>query len=276
MSRRRPRRSRSRRGAGWQVAVGVTLIAVVLLVLFGGFVTFVNVRHNRLELDAGTYCPKSGPVALTVVLIDATDPFNIVQRTDLLNRIARVVRAVPRFGLLEIYTVTSIEASPPEPIFRKCNPGRAAEISRLVENPRLAERNWQTGFKKPLERVLSGVLKANVAESSPILESIQWVSVNSLAVPGRSRIPRHLIVISDLLQHTNRLSLYRSPVDFREFAKTRYYDRVRASLDGVAVELFVVRRNSRIPIRKQDLLQFWVDYFDAQGVASLRIVSIAG
>lgn len=255
---------------------GIVLLGAVLIVLAFGFYTLIVTRESHVALDSETYCPKAGPVAVTAVIIDTTDAFNLVQRTDLTNEIEKLIAAVPRFGALEIYAVGPVEEEPPQPVFRKCNPGRAGEISELTGNPVMVERDWRQGFRKPLEDVLARMLAPAGADSSPILESIQWVTINSLTAPGRSEISRRLVVVSDLLQHTAGISFYRAAVDFATFAKTPYYRRVRAPLEGVAIDLLIIRRNTRAGVQGPALLRFWTNYFDAQGARSLRIVDLAG
>lgn len=273
---RRPRRSSGRRGPAWQMVGGITLLSAVLLTLAFGYYLLIVTRQSHVELDRETYCPTDGPQSVTAVLIDMTDPINAVQRTDLMNEIEKLVDEVRRFGGLEIYSVGPIEEKPPRPIFRKCNPGRADEISEFFANPRMVERDWREGFRKPLEETLERTLKPAEADNSPILESIQWVTINALTPPGRTEIPRRLVVVSDMLQHTASLSFYRGIPDFDTFESSPYYQRVRAPLEEVAVDLFFVCRDTRTPIQQPALLRFWTDYFDFQGVRSLRVVQIVG
>ena len=276
MPRRRPRRSRGQSGSAWQVAGGLALMAGVLAAIVGGVLLFLETREEHVALDPETYCPQAGPHALTAIIIDTTDALNLVQRTDLTNEIERLVGTIPRFGALEIYAVGSVENDPPQPVFSRCNPGRADEISELTGNPRLVERKWREGFRQPLEKVLAGMLAPGEADSSPIMESIQWVAVNALTAPGRDSIPLRLVLVTDLLQHTRSFSLYRGVQPFQSFSQTPYYLRVRAPLEGVAVDVLIVRRQTRARIDRPSLVRFWVDYFDAQGANGLRIVDLAG
>jgi hypothetical protein len=258
------------------MAGGIILLCVVGLALAYGFYLLIVTRASHAVLDPATYCPPEGPQALTAVIIDTTDGLNLVQRTDLVNEIENLIAAIPRFGGLDIYTVHPVEEQPPQPVFHKCNPGRAAEISEWTGNPNMVERNWREGFRQPLESVLADTLSAAEADSSPILESIQWVTINALTAPGRFELPRRLVVVSDLLQHTSGLSHYRGAEEFEKFAQTPYYRRIRAPLEGVTVDLLMVRRDTRAAVQGPALIRFWTDYFDAQGARALRIVDLAG
>jgi hypothetical protein len=258
------------------MAGGIILVSAVVLTLAYGFYLLAKTRTSHVALDPVSYCPKEGPQAITAVIIDTTDGLNLVQRTDLMNEIENLIAAIPRFGGLDIYTVGPIEEEPPQPVFHKCNPGRAAEISEWTGNPTMVERDWREGFREPLEKVLADMLSAAEADSSPILESIQWVTINALTAPRRSELPRRLVVVSDLLQHTSGLSHYRGAEEFEKFAETPYYRRIRAPLEGVSVDLLKVRRDTRTDVQGPALIRFWTDYFDAQRARSLRIVDLAG
>ena len=251
-------------------------MAGVLLALGFGAYKFVETRRSHVALDPGTYCPEEGPRSVTAIIIDATDSLTLVQRTDLANQIERRIAEVPRFGVLEIYAVSPVEDEPPQPIFRKCNPGRGGEVSSLTANPAMVERDWREGFQGPLEAVLGRMLSPGEADTSPILDSIQWVAVNSLAPPDRSGLARRLVLVSDLLQHSSELSFYGGVVDFAAFKDTPYYRKARAPLQGVAVDVLMVRRITRRGVQGQKLNRFWKEYFDAQGAMSLRIVNLSG
>ncbi len=276
MTRRRSRRRSARRQGVALIVTGTLLIVAVLAALGGGFYLLIEARRTHVALDPETYCPKNGARAVTAVLIDTTDPLDLVQRTDLDNQLAAVVADVPRFGLLELYTVARLEDEQPKPLFHKCNPGNADEVSGLIENPRRVRMIFEQGFRQPLERVLGAMLDTASADRSPILESIQWIAVNSLSRPEQSSLPRRLVLISDLLQHTAGFSLYRSRPDFAAFARGRYYRRIQAPLQGVDVDLIMVRRETRKNRQGSALIRFWRDYFDAQGVRRLRLVRLAG
>lgn len=276
MQRRRSRRTKNRRNSLWPLIGGAVLVVVVLIVLALGFYTLHVTRESHVVLDPETYCPKAGPATVTAVIIDTTDSFNLVQRTDLINQIEQLIGAIPRYGALEIYAVGPIEDKQPQPVFRKCNPGRAEDISELTGNPIMVERDWRDGFREPLEDVLVKILAPSEADRSPIMESIQWVTINALTVPGRSEVSRRLVVVSDLLQNTAGVSFYHNLVDFKTFSKTPYYRRVSAPIEGIAIDLLVIQRDSRTGIQNPKFLQFWVDFFDAQGASSLRVVNLAG
>lgn len=275
--RRRRIRGKPRRGSGWLLAGGIILGVTVVFALSYGFYLLIATRQTHVELDAASNCPKDGPSSITVLVIDTTDPLNLIQRTDLLNEVESVLATIPRFGAFEMYAVGPVEEEPPRPLFSRCNPGRASEISPLTGNPSMVEQQWREGFRAPLDKVLSQMLANAQANSSPILESIQWVAINALTLPTRPNISRRIVLVSDMLQHTSGLSHYReAAMSFDAFSKTPYFLRVRAPLNDVAVDLLMVNRAAVSPAHKPKIINFWTDYFDAQGASRLRIVDLSG
>jgi len=274
VARRRRRQTRSAENS--QLILGAVLIGFVCLALAYGFYFFVGARKSYVELDPQTYCPKNGPASVTALLIDTTDQLNLVQRTDLINEIEKLIQNIPRYGALDIFAVRPTEKQPTEPVFQRCNPGHADEISGWTSNPTMVERDWREGFRKPLDQLFEQMLAPGEANQSPILESIQWLAVNTLGTPTASGLPRSLIVVSDLLQHTSGLSHYRGVASFSAFKKTPYYKQIKAPLEGVTAHLLIVRRNTKKNVQGKALIEFWTAYFDAQGVRKLRLVDLAG
>ena len=57
-------------------------------------------------IDKQTYCPKSGPTSVTVVLIDRTDGINETQAAALRNFFDRWRDEVPVHGAFRVYDVS--------------------------------------------------------------------------------------------------------------------------------------------------------------------------
>ena len=277
MRSRRHRYRKHRRDPIWKLVLAIILIGMVLIVFIGGFIWYLT-EKNKPKLDKDTYCLETGPTAMMVVIIDTSDSLNLIQRTDLMNEMEKLIDTVPRNGLLEIYAVRTLQEQqvPPQPVFSRCNPGELKEISQWTDNPKLVERRWREGFREPLNSVLEQMLVPNPADYSPIMESIQWVAINSLTVLGRSPITKDLIIVSDFLHNTTEFSHYQGNVDFDSFKNSSYFRKVKAPMDNVRVDLMIVRRETRSGIQSTALLQFWNDYFEYQGVERLRFVKLAG
>ena len=123
-----------------------------------------------------------------------------------------------------------------------CNPGDPDRANPLIANPDLIRRQGETRFRKPLNDLFRTLLNQDPAPTSPLMENIQATSVAKLARRTYAEIPKRLILISDLMQHSDHLSLYRQPLDYDIFIRTPGADALRTSLRDVRVEIFFVQR----------------------------------
>jgi hypothetical protein len=83
---RRPSSRRSSR-RGRDIRLGVPLIALAIVLLGGLIGAYAFLAHSRVDLDAETGCPLTGPSAVTAILFDRTDPINDKQRLFLQNKL---------------------------------------------------------------------------------------------------------------------------------------------------------------------------------------------
>src|SRR5262249_11737328 len=145
--------------------------------------------------------------------------------------------------------------------------------SSLTANPTRAKQVWDLRFSQPLKATFAALLQPHDEPSSPILESIQSVSVTAFDVIG-ANIPRHLVIASDMLQNTGEFSQYQDRRTFAEVRATPYYSRVRASLRGVSVQILYVRRFQQASIQGAPHIEFWQEYFADSGATLESVVSI--
>jgi hypothetical protein len=275
-SRRRNRRRGQRHRDRYSVALGFILFFLVAAVSSAGGYWYWKARQAYVALDGVTLCPVDGPRAITVFLLDRTDPINAIQKEDLRNQIEAIVMDIPRYGKLEFYTVEPIEGRPLRPRYAMCNPGRGEEIDPTIANPRRVEEMWRSGYRVPLEEALDDIIEFGSASSSPIMESIQSVAVTEFGPGKRSDATLRLVLASDLLQHTRGYSHYRGIEDFERFRASPYYRKVRADLRGVEIELLYLQRDKQIELGARKHVTFWEDYFADQGALPARLHSVKG
>src|ERR1700730_4641015 len=106
---------------GWILLVGVGGIVVVV------FWLYFRVESARPNFDHLTNCPTDGPRSLTVVLLDATDSLDVIQRTDILEHLEEIEDKIQRYGELELFTVVPAGDHLLNAKFAACNPGHGAE-----------------------------------------------------------------------------------------------------------------------------------------------------
>ncbi len=247
-----------------KVAGAALIICVVAT--FGGFYLY-QYLNPKPKIDIATNCPIAGPVSYTAVIIDTTDSINAIQKMAIENEFAQIRAQVPKFGALAIYAA-GFEGEVSKPEFSLCNPGDASEMDWLSEGKILVEKRWKEGFQQPLDKVLQKMLSATAARKTPLLEAIQSVSVQSfgpLRASGKNPSPKKLIIFSDMLQHSEHLSLYNKVPTAQKFVKTEAYRRIRSDLHDVEVGIFFIRRQTKKGIQGSELLRFWEELIGWQG-----------
>lgn len=259
-----------------QSSTGATIKIVAILAAFlliGVFV--VRAMLAQKELDPETLCP---PVAenLTVLVVDVTDPLNLPQRQDFLNQLDRLSRSIPQYGKLVIYKVDPISDRLLEPVITKCNPGTAQDVSDIDGNPGMTQKKWEDEFEEPLKRAFSQVIVENAADRSPILESIQSISLTEVPAFQEEQKPIRLIVASDLLQNTDKVSFYGGLPAAAPFLESQEFRGVATDLRGVDVELWMLQRSDSASTQPRALINLWDQIISEQGATVSRVYNVSG
>jgi hypothetical protein len=113
-------------------------------------------------------------------------------------------------------------------------------------------------------------------KTSPIFEAIQATALRTFGKPEYDGLPKHLVIVSDLMQNLpGGLSMYREVPAFEKFKNTSYFSRIRGELKGVSVIIvYLVRSNA--PKQSPDHLGFWRDYFRFQGATIESVDRVFG
>jgi hypothetical protein len=247
--------SRGKRRGGLLVAaaIGVLLLGIAA---GAGVVIYRFVAVPADGQEEASLCPKSGPKGHVVLVVDKSDPLTFTQQKDfeVLFRDV-VVSSVPKGHLLSVYALGDDFKSTAEPLIELCNPGDGSDASKLDANPDMLRQTFDEKYAKPLLAVREQLVTDVPGKASPILEMIQLAGItgfNRRAVAG----PRRLIVVSDFIQNTPELSMYKSGVpEYETFHATAYGKKVSADLHDVKVELRMLL--NRPQLQTERLLKFW-------------------
>jgi hypothetical protein len=242
-------------GEGARTALGIAL-ATAALAAFAALGWLLIERAGAPGLDAASLCPEDGPAAHLAILVDMTDPVSATQLAAARDRLARLIDAAPTATRVSLGTVGPAA----EPLRSLCKP--EAEVSALTANPRLAAERYATEFAAPVDATLDRLLAVPTADSSPILEAMARFLV---AIPGFAAdpVPREVVLVSDLVQHSDTFSFYRGD-DWADFEAMGGPDRLARTLDGAAVRILRLPRPAAPTAVVDD---FWVRYLSAQGAA---------
>lgn len=252
----------------------IPALAVVAIAALGAVWWMAAGPSPYAGVDTSTFCRTDGHRSITVVLVDATDPFTPEQGDRLLNELRRVRDAVPRFDKIELF---SIDSSQPNgigvPLLETCNPGIAADADKFRENSRIIASKYAALFDKPFQAALNRILASATQGRSPIIEAIEDATVKSFgSLPENADVSKHLIIISDMLQNTDGLSFYKGALpQFPGFETTDAFRLHRPALAHVDVSIWEINRPSQPgapqAFRRSAIAKFWADYFVAQGAA---------
>lgn len=269
-------RSRQKRNLGFALIGSAVLVAVVV---WNG----ASRVHPLLGEDL---CPVNGELitGTTIVLVDATDPWTPLRQTAVAREMSDVANAIPRHSRVILQTVRAGSAAgsvrAPDAI---CNPGTVEQVeadaaeagfvgslSLLITNTERARTRYDTAFARVIDSLVAEAGRSEPQAESPILETLRS-SVLGQATDG---VP-HVILISDLYQHSQLCSLYREPSCLGD-AERLADPTVGGTHDlrDATVEVFLLSPASGDLVHRDDLLQFWYSYFSAQGALITRIKRI--
>lgn len=254
------------------IIIGVTLVTAVCAVV----ATALILRPDQVELDSATLCPTDGPGSVTLILIDRTDRFGTVTKADIEVQLQNRLDATTAHEEIVLFAVNDTDTAVLAPIIQLCNPGAPRNVDPLIASKAIVERNWQQRFMEPMSGVLRELLVEERASRSPIMESIQSVSVTHFGTSSRRAIPRQLIIISDLLQNSSAWSLYTDPPDYERFKSSFSSRGLNPDLRDVEIEMWLIQRNSRRQADQLAVIDFWSDWISEHGGRVKRVLKLSG
>jgi len=214
------------------------------------------------KIDQETLCRVGGPVDVTTVLLDLTDPLSRTQQVRLRTIIDNEITSSGTDTMIALGVVSEF----PDrwgALFAKCKPETGEEANSLYENPTLIKDKYEREFLTPISAKIDATLTGEIENQSPIMEALQSLIANTphfTEVRGQ----RKIIIVSDMLQHSDNLSFYHGQ-GWDYFTSRVGERRLAANLSNVAVEIIrIPRAGSRLP--SDELVEgFWTRYFDRQG-----------
>lgn len=255
----RPKRRSRRGGSSVGPILGIMALVTVIGAVVGGYSILWYKANAGPALEADL-CPENGATSVTVVLLDVTDPISEITKLDLKREFQRVVAGVEQHGLVEVYLLTDVEGKP-ERTFHRCNPGNGDNADPWTSNPKKIQQRWDQAFNQPLKKIEEQVGEGSSAKQSPIMAGIQRIVIESLSDAKLDGKPKHLIIASDMMEHTSAFSVYKSGADIKAFENSAARNKFRTPLDGVDVRLLIFQRESSASIK--GLPEFWATWISS-------------
>ncbi len=256
-------------------------IAIIIVVgLFIIYAVYESVSAPP-ALDTKTLCPENASdlTGQIAVALDPSDSLHYTQQVSARTRVLRALETAPEYTEIRLYQLSWDERQPARMEFRICAPAHPDQIGwfeGLSKNRDIARRRYEEDFIAPLDQRLQGLLAGAGSMTSPILKTVQDVAVDAFQPPD-SRLSQQLILVSDMVQHSEDMSFFRDPVDFMTLAGHPDYPTMRVDLDGVNVSVFfLARRGMAGRIQAGPIREFWDEYFLDQGARQPQWNSVPG
>jgi len=262
----RKRRNKSSGGFATLIAIICAIVALIALVGAGAYLALNTEDEVALNDDL---CPKRGARATVAILLDTTDELAQVTKTEVKSRILDVQRTLERYYRVSVYTLSE-DGLNPTPIASICNPGRLEQMDKLAQqgltaNPAMIARKYSE-FETSISNSINSVYaKKFEAAQSPLLSSLQELNglmpepVNidqEFNVAGKNQI----IFVTDLLEHTDVFSNYRSGINIAEYESSRAREKYGRSYEDIDLKFWIVGRNKG-NFTTMELMNFWAQIF---------------
>lgn len=139
--RHRSSRRRSSRNGGSSILLYI-LGALVAVGLLGAAVFYRNQTEQEMAINPDTLCPlATGPVAMTAILFDLTDPLTQAQSKQLLQLIEKEIADAP-IGTQFTMGVVSEQPEAWGATAPLCKPRSGSDVSTLTQNVKLVEERY--------------------------------------------------------------------------------------------------------------------------------------
>ncbi|MEM5330369.1 hypothetical protein VSR34_27735 [Paraburkholderia sp. JHI2823] len=194
----------------------------------------------------------------TVIVLDTSDDVAAQTRQEIIDRVKdRIERNVRDGDLVSVFTVSELSKKNLVPAFAYCKPRRTG--NELTENTRVLERTYVTKFEKPLQAVVQAPIEGS--KESPIAQSLIDLSLSDYV---RSSGKTNLIVFSDMMEYTDRFSLYKCGVGnqaIKSFRDSRGATVARPTFHNVNIELNIIPRSGTSAAVGRCRDTFWAWFF---------------
>ncbi len=231
---------------------------------------------ERLDEDL---CPTNTQVTRnTLLLLDASDPLTAKHREEL-RRLVRELQepsGSPDFRVAEgealiVYELPQ-DTSAPIPLMRVCNPGDRPDDwglrEELTRGKAIALRRWQR-FSESVEPLFDVAESTNESARSPIIETLGVIVPRHAPSNRRQEFETnsrtHVIIFSDLLQHSNSLSHYGAYPAAKDIVDTTGLRHLQTDLTGVELTLLRLERGRDARWQTRDHYYWWTQLITSFG-----------
>ena len=218
--------------------IGYIIMGLVTLICISIAYFFFSNESKKIKIDPITFCPKDKKERFgkTVALLDLTDPLNKAQKEFFLKEIEALKNIIPKHHSLTIYTLDEELDLNKSRKITMCNPGTLEDIESTYDkisiNPKEIKIKWEEGFSEQISDTVNNIIFQNASQnSSPVMEMFQLIALNEFK--GFSGTDNEIIILSDMIQNTDGISMYQNNLpSFSTFKKSEYFSKVKTNLSS--------------------------------------------
>lgn len=247
-------------------------------VLIGVSVVFFSIASwaiysvlSKTKINKVTLCPEEGRSKVVALLIDKTGGFSENQKRILTRAVDNEIDNLDvgvRLAIYELDPDTFNGLS--EPIFDKCKPRDGSDANVFVENQQMLAKQFNERFLGNVTEITQTAVNAEHASRSPIIEGLNDLAT-VYALEDTQRISR-IVVISDLLQHSDDFSFYRAKPNISDLDTTAF---TLPDLFGVDVQVYFLQRSgSEQSLQNAELLSWWETLFVEANTSDYRLMKV--
>jgi hypothetical protein len=246
---------------------GIVLIAVAIVALFA--MVIANFAAGNKPKPGADLC--LGTVTRnTVLLLDYSEEISDQTLDEIKARALSYIDKKVKVGeKVTIFTISELSKSSLRPIVSVCKP--AEDGSRLTEDVRHIKKRYRSEFLAPLSDSLSR--RPTTSKQSPIAQALTDISLTQY-LRGEQNA---LLVFSDMLENTDRFSLYKcqsSDQSIPRYRASRTGAMERPQFKHTNVQLHLIPREGGTPVMLQCRDRLWAWFFgDSEGNSAQLDVS---
>ncbi len=242
--------------------LGFIIIGLVVTILAA--IAIFIVSNRAADTDQESMCRTDGKFDRQIIILDMTDNYNSIQVTQIKHIIMNIIDHLKIGEQIQLFFIDSTLPADMRPLVTLCNPDSGEGKSELYSNPKLLKKRWEKKFNTPLMKHIAALSDEYSSTKSPIIETVQVV--NNIAFPYVKDPQRHykITIISDMIQNSDTLSFFTAtPGTLDAFVDSKKFFKIRTDLEGVDVDIVVVRRDKLERLQNRDYIDFWIHLFES-------------
>ena len=275
----------------------IILFKYIIFLYFFLSIKVFAVDYPNIPKDIdGNFCDKSGgKFGHVITIIDVTSDLDVAQIDFIKDQVFSkefYTKYYP-FTKFSYFLINNKKPQEQKFLFSKCRPKtgdkrfRKNEAATWSENEKVLKK-FASNFFQQAENLSNSVFKEKVtSKHSFIYETVAYIFQNPKSDFKSKHRRRDLIIVSDMMQNSERLSFYRACNAQSDEAKCPSFNSFMSNLsdkdyitatapNGKGINLKMIYLNNRYETKKEidrSLKKLWVEYFKSRNFEKVEVIS---